>query len=435
MSNLHLPSNKDEDATRLVLLLSCQTSFLSEGGVVVGFTKDRYMKMHASGYRSLGDKYVCSRCFDDYAIRDFAKSIADERKCDYCGRHARKPIAASIGEVLRFIAQGIRAEWGDPNNEGVGWEGGWQGAEVIDSDELIRYRIEELWETNETIMDDLVEAFSDYQWCQRNPYGLLPDQALVLSWDQFSEQVKHRTRYVFFRLQREDNQFGIDDTVAPALMLDKLSQVISSLNLVDTIVPDQLLCRVRGHDAHTHYCTAKDLGPPPPEKAIASRMSPAGIPMFYGAYDEKTALAETKPFKRAYTCATVGIFKPLHDIRVLNLTKLTPVPSLFDEGKRHLRPQLIFMKSFIEDLRKPIKKDSRVHIEYVPTQVFTEYIRYLYTDDEGLPVQGIVYPSARVKGGVSVVLFYENEDCCDISDPDGGGKHLQLVAVRRMETS
>jgi hypothetical protein len=401
----------------------------------MGFVKERYMEMQALGYRSLGDKSVCSHCFGDYAIRDFIKSIADERKCDYCGRRGRKPIAASMDEVLRFIAQGIRAEWGDPNNEGVGWEGGWQGAEVIDSDELIRYTIEELWETNEAVMDDLVEAFSDCEWCQRNPYGLRPDQALVLSWGQFSEQVKHRTRYVFFRLQRkEDNRFGIYDTVDPALMLDKLSQVISSLNLVDTIILDRLLYRVRSHDAQTHYSMAKDLGPPPPEKAIASRMSPAGIPMFYGAYDAKTALAETKPFKRGYTCATVGIFKPLYTIRVLNLMKLNPVPSLFDEEKRHLRPQLIFMKSFVEDLRKPIKKDSRVHIEYVPTQVFTEYIRYLYTDAEESPVQGIVYPSARVKGGVSVVLFYENEDCCDISDPDSGKGHLQLVAVRRMKT-
>lgn len=399
----------------------------------MGFVKEHYMKMRALGYQSLGDKFVCSHCFDDYAIGDFIKSIADERKCDYCGRRGRKPIAASIDEVLRFIARGIRTEWGDPDNEGVGWEEGYQGAEVIDSDELIRYRIEELWETNEAVMDDLVEAFSDYQWCQRDPYGLLPDQALVLSWEQFSEQVKHRTRYVFFRLQHEDNKFGIEDTVDPALMLDKLSQVISSLHLVDTIIADQLLYRVRGHDAHAHYSTAKDLGPPQQEKAIASRMSPAGISMFYGAYDEKTALAETKPFKRSYTCATVGIFRPMHNIRVLNLMKLNPVPSLFDEEKRHLRPQLIFMKSFVEDLRKPIKKDSRVHIEYVPTQVFTEYIKYLYADDEQMPVQGIVYPSARIRGGVSVVLFYENKDCCDINDPNSGEKHLQLMTTRRVK--
>ena len=40
-----------------------------------------------------------------------------------------------------------------------------------------------------------------------------------------------------------------------------------------------------------------------------------------------------------------------------------------------------------EELGEPIKKDSRVHIEYVPTQVFTEYVKYLYADDEEMPVQ------------------------------------------------
>jgi hypothetical protein len=86
-----------------------------------------------------------------------------------------------------------------------------------------------------------------------------------------------------------------------------------------------------------------------------------------------------------------------------------------------------------EELGEPIKKDSRVHIEYVPTQVFTEYVKYLYADDEEMPVQGIVYPSARIRGGVSVVLFYENKDCFDINDPNSGEKHLQLMTTGRVK--
>lgn len=401
----------------------------------MGFAKERYMEMSALGYESLGDRYVCSHCFNDYAIRDFIESVAEERKCDYCGGRGKKPSAAHMDRVLGFIAEGMRVEWGDPNQEGVGWEGGWAGAEVMDSDELIRYTIEELWETNASVIDDLVKAFSDCEWCQKDPYGLLPDQALVVSWEQFCEQVKHRTRYVFFRLHRENNRFGIDETVDPILMLDKLSHVISSLGLANTIVPGRLLYRVRRHDARTYYSTAGNLGPPKPEGAIASRMSPAGIPMFYGSYDEETALAETVPSRKKNDYATIGTFKPLHSIRVLDLTKLAPVPSLFDEEKRDLRPQLVFMNSFVRDLRKPIAKDDRVHIEYVPTQVFTEYIRYLHAGDEGLPVDGIVYASSRRQGGVSVVLFYENENCCDVPDGDRNSpeRHLQLVTVKRVK--
>jgi hypothetical protein len=49
-----------------------------------------------------------------------------------------------------------------------------------------------------------------------------------------------------------------------------------------------------------------------------------------------------------------------------------PFPSLFDEQRRHLRAGLSFLHDFAADLAKPIEKDGREHIEYVPTQIVTE---------------------------------------------------------------
>lgn len=399
----------------------------------MGYWKNRQIEQQDRGYQFIEGKYVCSRCFADYAIKDFVELIADEYKCDYCGRTAKKPIAADMDEVLGFISAGIKTEWGDPNNEGVGWEGGWQGADVIDSYYLFREYIEELDETNEAVMDAIVSAFSDSQWCQRDPYGLPPDRALVLSWEQFSDQVKHKTRYVFFRLEREEDEYEIHETVSPSQMLDKLSQVISDSQLIAKITPKTPLFRARAHKLRTYYRTAKDLGTSPQEKAVANRMSPAGIPMFYASFDVETALQEIRPTKPEYNCASIGVFKPLHNIRVLELTKLKPVPSIFDEINRRSRAQLMFMHSFVRSLKQPIEKDDGVHIEYVPTQVFTEYIRYLYADDEGLSVNGIVYPSARTENGISIVLFYENGECCDkpVKASDQSKKHLQLLKVKR----
>jgi len=65
------------------------------------------------------------------------------------------------------------------------------------------------------------------------------------------------------------------------------------------------------------------------------------------------------------------------------------------------------------ELSKPIEKDDKSHIEYVPTQVFTEYIRHAYKFEDGSKFEGIIYPSSIQPSGISCVLFVENDQCCD----------------------
>src|SRR2546422_504163 len=67
-------------------------------------------------------------------------------------------------------------------------------------------------------------------------------------------------------------------------------------------------------------------------------MSPAGIPMFYGAEDEATAIAETySPIPGKPAAVTVAKFRTARDAYVVDLTALPAFPSLFDDGRRHLR--------------------------------------------------------------------------------------------------
>jgi RES domain len=95
---------------------------------------------------------------------------------------------------------------------------------------------------------------------------------------------------------------------------------------------------------------------------------------------------------------------------VLDLTTLEPIPSLFS-GQRHQRPILKFLHSFVRDLSKPIKKDGREHIEYVPTQIVTEYFRHSFVWYDGQRIRGILYPSSRKPSGTACVLFFTREEC------------------------
>ena len=151
-------------------------------------------------------------------------------------------------------------------------------------------------------------------------------------------------------------------------------------------------------------------------------MSPAGIPMFYGAFDSETAIVETTSGKDVTgQIATTGVFKNVKTLKILDLTTLPEVPSLFDESRNYLRSILIFMREFVRDLSRPISKDGMVHIDYVPTQMFTEYIRYVHQDINGDNINGIIYPSSQKAGGKAIVLFLENKNCVD--KPSAGSNY------------
>ena len=67
----------------------------------------------------------------------------------------------------------------------------------------------------------------------------------------------------------------------------------------------------------------------------------------------------------------------------------------------------------MEELTRPIVKDGREHIEYVPTQIVTEYFRHVFRTSIGEQVKGILYRSSRNGEGTCCVLFFGNENCCE----------------------
>jgi hypothetical protein len=220
-------------------------------------------------------------------------------------------------------------------------------------------------------------------------------------------------------------------------MLDRLSNEISGLeeetDLIKVLGTEENIFRVRIHNCNKKLSTAEKLGTASPKEAkYSNRMSPSGIPMFYGAYDPETALKEVIDLKKIapWKIATIATFKTLKNIKVLDLSKLPQVPSLFDPRMRHLRSSIIFLRGFVSELSKPINKDGAEHIEYVPTQIFTEYIRHLYKDQRGDSLNGINYLSSKSTGGISCVLFIEKNQCCDQSGVNND-KYLCLGETER----
>jgi hypothetical protein len=172
------------------------------------------------------------------------------------------------------------------------------------------------------------------------------------------------------------------------------------------------------HDATKIYNTPEDLGPPSFNRASSSRMSPVGIPVFYGSIERETAIKEIigkSTEEKQNECEkiiTVGKWKTLQEFRVLDFARLPSMPSLFDDEMRKYRDTISFLESFSDEISQPMNNCFK-EIEYIPTQVFTEYIKYLYKDRENKGIDGILYKSTVRDDGVNCVLFLMNNDCCD----------------------
>jgi len=374
------------------------------------------------------DGHICSKCFTDYAIIDFIEANSVENAiCRFCNS---KKTVAPLNDVFSFFMEGIRYDWDNPANC-LGWngrEGGWQGALVYDGDELINDIYYDCFNN-----DEAQEYFADYlrqeEFCKDNPYGLSLDEILKYGWEAFSDQVKHKTRYLFNEYREAKSYHSLED-LEPADFLKALAEQLKQFNLEKELPRDSDLFRVRIHKEVEQYTLAKELGTCPDIMCKSSnRMSPAGIGMFYGAIEEETALAETVDLDNVKgKVATVATFKNLRGLKLIDLSeKVIPsLPSVFDEDHRARRDAIVFLRNFVKDLIKPIERDGREHYEYVPTQIVTEFLRYFPIYNE--PIDGLLYTSSR-DGKIACALFIDNEQCVDIETDDA---ILKLTQVKRI---
>jgi len=118
---------------------------------------------------------------------------------------------------------------------------------------------------------------------------------------------------------------------------------------------------------------------------------------------------------------TTVTFNTKRELNVVDLSIVPLTPSPFDARKHYDRFRLIFIKNFIKDLTAPIHRDGRVHIEYVPTQIITEYFRFPFSDklSKDKRIDGIIYPSSR-NGKKACVLFFDNEESLKVLNMDTG---------------
>jgi len=133
--------------------------------------------------------------------------------------------------------------------------------------------------------------------------------------------------------------------------------------------------------------------------------------MFYGSDDAKTAVLEIDDDPKRGIA--VGVFRTSREMKLLDLTKLPRRLGFFErqpDSSELNRYTVAFLHSFVKSVSAKVESGSREHIDYVPTQVVTEWFRTVFRYG-GATLDGIIYPSTQNRGGHSLVLFATKIQC------------------------
>jgi hypothetical protein len=378
----------------------------------VSLSKRHFEEVEARGFDHRSTT-ICSDCLADIYLSNFARSHAAEKRCSYCGRKGDRPISVEFDEIAEVILSGIKTEWTDPANElpFESAEGGYLFQDdILNTTELLSdvLRVSD----NSDFVDDLASAIHVDSWCRSDFFGLRPEEDMQMSWDRFCFVVKHKVRHSFLAFGDAFGLDGLDSGVRPGHVLTFLSDLFRQYCPVRSLKESSILFRVREGRS---YATASELSPPHRLKATQSnRMSPAGIPLFYGAFHPETAALETRRDVSRVFRGVVGRWRVRKELLLLDLSSMPSPPSLYDTNRDETDySNLSFLQQFARDISRPIKNLPTEDVDYVPTQVLTEYIRYGFTTADGLHVDGLVYESSTLRGRGACVIFCERENCVD----------------------
>ena len=388
------------------------------------------------------DTRICRECVDEPDLRDFIAAADGEPGCSFCDEDDAP--TCEFVDFMDHVRECVTAEY-DWAANWLPWdssEGGWQWDPVWDTYDLLFDELEIGFsrEGAEELLNAMIDLLEQTDWCERDPFGGSRLEVSRLGWTRFCEVLTHSTRFFLDRWAPppSDRDPGSRDLQSPANMLTEIGCRLLLMEVFQTLPADSTVYRARYCARDQFLRTPEDLGPPPRERAVvANRMSPPGIVMFYGALDPETALLETATAPGHFA---VGQFRVLRDLRLLDLTALPDVPGFFvsiPDSQPWGRGDAQFFAELVRDLTRPVARDNRIHVDYIPTQVVTEYFRMAFHHEhETEQLDGIVYPSARNCGRPAVVLFADRKAVAGI-EPELPGRSgtpwLELVSAEHFE--
>jgi RES domain/HEPN/RES N-terminal domain 1 len=354
----------------------------------------------------------CSECFQDHYLLKFIEEHGDNGNCEICGAESVKTIdAQDLGGLFEPLI-----DLYEPAQEDTHIGGSETLAECMENWQVFSEKLD----TNQqnSLLDEIMFGGMRYKrrfehhtstegWADKD--DSLYSTSTGDIWNEFAEHLKRKRRFI----PKPDEFQHLSN---PA---DWLPDALEAA--VVKVTPVSVFFRaregsVRENFGHPKALPATQMSTPPPEKARRNRANAAGIPYFYVAEEEATAIAECRPFvgAKVSVCKTRAK-KPL---KVADLTKFHGVGSPFGHGDLDaLIERNTLLNALNEELAKPVNPEEN-EVEYVPTQYLAELILNAGYD-------GIRYRSAVNESGRNLVFF--NPDDLEVQSD------TRLVEIKSIE--
>lgn len=343
------------------------------------------------------NKFVCANCINPKSLKKLFTKGTDNGKCDYCKETKRIIPLDKLTEKICIVLEEFRKEL-------------YANIKVnSDSEAYPIYFKDILSEKNLTSNPQLLNDVSDSIICPSYYSLYTPEE--ISNGNMLSTHQKLSSGYSFFEeLTKKEMRFFFmenDDCYLCSYTCKNFLKEISKhikTKLVVELPKGTKLYRARVDKSfHTKL---GELCSPPSEKAISNRMSPTGISMFYCSEDQETAISETTYESDKTPKISIAEFILKENLTIIDLTNL---PSEKEDFFSLEKNEINFLKDFVKNITSPIEKDGKEHIEYIPSQIVTEYFRYILKTKENKKINGIAYPSSKNKKKC-YVLFYSHED-------------------------
>lgn len=369
------------------------------------------------------DKMVCEKCFGDHDLKHFIKNNGRTNRCYFCA--GRKNFCLSINEITEHIFERFSIFYGLADDTTPFAEGQYLGP-TFDTTDLIK----DLIGVEESKLTTLLEAFfGENLWGHHDWGELTTSEQYDWKWQNFCHHIKHKHRFFFHHLGKSDISERDEELTSLSFedFLTSLCVLIDRNRLIQTEDVGYKLFRARKREPGEKLESVEDLGPAPEEKALTSnRMNPPGIPVFYGSETKQLAITEVRN-----PLVSVGTFVSNRALKLLNLSMLEEPPGVFSTLSKIEVGEWKFLKQFANEIRKPIDGTSVTQLDYIPTQVLTEFFRnYSFSNGK---IDGIKYTSAVDYQGTNVAIFASMDDVTDIHN-QMAGRNDKLLTLIKSET-
>jgi hypothetical protein len=369
--------------------------------------------MESEAQDRIKNKRICSFCIGDASCSAWIAEHATKQGCSYDKRHNKQKavsLEAFVEHVDEYFQQhycaGTLERRYDSDSDGSYYE---QRGNSLDD-----CLYEEL-DASDEIIADVSAVLPDFSWVdvaggeewfyesdlfekiedvirreQESSEEYWYEMRHELAWEAFCKYVKFENR--------TSGAFEMLDQLFEDMFSDKEYQSLRSPLI--TLPEKSVVYRAR---KLSQLDTQKDvlknknfIFPPSCEKATVGRMNHAFIPIFYGAFSQDCAVIECQPYINQRVA--VGEFLTQRSIKLFDFTVYH---ELYDHKyakpkfEKYSDPRYTLINHMQKEISKPIEPDSKA-LDYIPTQIMTEYIRRKFGVDGIIFFSSLITPITNV---------------------------------------